>query len=226
MKRLIFTVAIGEECVKFAEEITFPPLREYAEKYHADFVNWTEFYLDVSCSYWKGLLWALENQYDQILCIDSDIIVKSDAENIFDVPHNGFAMRRGICKDAMLRHLRRDLDPNFEKQHMFNSGVMLTESNCLKKLMNNLSMMEDLFFKSFHHKCVDDQMILCSVLAKLNIDVEDLTFKWNCPSSSCGLFDITNETLNNSHFIHLQGKYDKHMLLKAYKNRFRNITYL
>lgn len=91
-KRLIISMAVGDKSRKYSE-ITFPLIQKYAQKCGADFhavytVNLK--YDRIGYQKWDYVKFL--GQYDRILHIDADMIVRSTTPNLFDVvPSDCFA---------------------------------------------------------------------------------------------------------------------------------------
>lgn len=83
-KNLILTLAVGETYSKMAE-LTHPSIRAYAEKIGADFKCIKE--SNCSSPHWEkfNAIYDLLNQYERIAYIDTDIIIREDCPDIFNV---------------------------------------------------------------------------------------------------------------------------------------------
>src|SRR5262245_19021173 len=84
MKRAVVTIACGEEHAKMAA-ITQPTMRAYADKLGADFIVWTNFEGHIVPAYKKLDLGGLLDQYDRLLYLDNDVLVRDDAPDIIEV---------------------------------------------------------------------------------------------------------------------------------------------
>lgn len=85
---LILTISIGE-FYNFLSQLTHPTLKYYAEKINADFMAITEPQISNSTPHWeKFLISDLLKEYDRIIYLDTDLIVRKDTPNLFDqVPY-------------------------------------------------------------------------------------------------------------------------------------------
>jgi len=131
MKNLVFTIAVGDAYQKMAKS-THPSIKAYAEKIGADF-----FSLDTSTAttpHWEKFnqIFTLLNRYERIIYLDTDIIVRDDCPNLFDLVPKGdlglfnempFTDRRDLsliesCKDYGL------ILNNWDGKY-YNTGVMV-----------------------------------------------------------------------------------------------------
>lgn len=129
-KNLVLTIAVGEVYQKMAK-LTHPSLKKYAKKIGADFLS-----IDKSSSsspHWeKFQIHALLNKYERILYLDTDILVREDCPNLFDIvpadqlglfnempftPNRQFSLVES-CKDYGI------ILKNWNGKY-FNSGVMV-----------------------------------------------------------------------------------------------------
>jgi len=80
----ILTLAIGEPYDKLAD-LTHPSIKAYAKKIGADFVCADK----TTCTspHWEKFnqIYLLLNKYERILYIDTDIIIRDDCPNLFDI---------------------------------------------------------------------------------------------------------------------------------------------
>ena len=196
MKKLILTVAMGETYDGFAREFTYPAMRQYAAKVEADFVQWNQYHIQESVSYWKGLLWARDQGYDQVLYMDADVLVVN-APDIFEVDFDSIAMKQGNAGPKILDKIQQRLDSDFQPNDMFNAGVILIDKSFLKVFAEHFEEMTNKVLTT----PFGDQSVLCSSLRQLGIRPTILGHQWNCPS--------TQVRVRSSFFIHFLGKGDQ-----------------
>ncbi len=92
MRRAVVTIACGEFFERLAA-ITHPTLRAYADKLGADFIVWDNYRGHTIPNYQKLELARLLDQYDRILFLDTDVLVRDDAPDIFElVPEDQVGM--------------------------------------------------------------------------------------------------------------------------------------
>jgi lipopolysaccharide biosynthesis glycosyltransferase len=85
MKTLVLTIAIGDYHQKMGE-ITHPLMRGYAARIGADFRVITEKKISQTTAHWeKFQIYDLLDVYDRILFLDTDIIVRGDCPNLFEL---------------------------------------------------------------------------------------------------------------------------------------------
>lgn len=91
MKYAVVTIAIGDKYKKIAE-ISHPTIKAYAEKCGADFICWEDLNGHSIPHYRKLDIGDLLNSYDRILYLDTDVIVRDDAPDLFaELPMGQFA---------------------------------------------------------------------------------------------------------------------------------------
>tara|TARA_R110000765_G_scaffold424966_1_gene536879 strand:+ start:149 stop:841 length:693 start_codon:yes stop_codon:yes gene_type:complete len=82
MKTAIFNLSIG---YKPEWEICQTSQREYCKKHNIDYIQLTESKVHfINCYFEKFECLQLLEEYDRVLCIDSDILINPNAENIFE----------------------------------------------------------------------------------------------------------------------------------------------
>jgi lipopolysaccharide biosynthesis glycosyltransferase len=114
MKKLVLTIAIGDKYQQMAL-ITHPFIHGYASKIGADFHAITRSMISLTTPHWeKFRIHDLLDQYDRIIYLDTDIIVKPDCQDLFEiVPYHQI----GAYNEG--RHFARS------RQDYWNTGVMV-----------------------------------------------------------------------------------------------------
>lgn len=132
MKTLLLTIAVGPEYSRIGQ-LTHPSLRRYAERIGADFRAITEPRLAVTTPHWEKFQIAeLLDEYDRVLYMDTDLIVREDCPSLFDVVPED---RLGMFNEAPFapRSLELLIDccrqygvslPGWDGKY-YNSGVMV-----------------------------------------------------------------------------------------------------
>lgn len=92
-KNLVLTISIGDY-YRNLSYITEPFIKKYAEKIGADFLNITEANPTYITQKWnKFIIHELLNKYKRIIYFDTDLIIREDCPNLFDiVPENCLGM--------------------------------------------------------------------------------------------------------------------------------------
>jgi len=197
-KNLILTISIGEIYDEIAK-ITHPTIQAYADKIGADFLAITK----TSCStpHWEKLIqiYELLNKYERILCIDTDILIREDAPNIFDVvpkSHLGILNEAPFTQDRKFSLVKACEDysiklPNWNGKY-YNTGVMV-----ISRIHKNVFKKPDQELFNFY-----EQGYLNAVIHKNETWVHDLDYKFN--RMSC--FDqVTGEERFSGYFMHYAG---------------------
>jgi len=208
MKKAIITLAIGEAFGEMGK-ITHPLMKRYADKCNADFIVLDEIKLQDQLkllTYEKFQVHDyLNNQYDQIVFIDTDIVVLPNSPDLFDmVPSDTFAASNeelysmsGPHKEITQKVLG---NINWTAPY-FNSGVMVIGKihagsfnpvNPLIKAWTSHSGNDD--------HVMSDQPIINYLVNRSNYKFIDLTHKFN----HTRVIKDT-KTRFNSYFIHYAG---------------------
>lgn len=209
-KYLVLTICTGEKYKEMAA-ITHPLMKEYADKLDADFKVITE--NTCSTSHWeKFQIYDLLTKYERIVYIDTDIIIRPDAENILDyVPKDCF----GAFNEAPFTENRRlalfqtceaynTTLPNWNGKY-YNTGVMV------------VSRIHREFFKKPSKEIFNfyEQSYLNLVIHKNEVKCMDLPYKFN--RMTC-MDKVLGEERFASFFIHYAGVPSLEMVLHIMKN--------
>ena len=85
MRLAIITIAIGEHYQRLST-LTHPTIQRYADRIGADFIAITEQKIFGITQHWeKFQLLDYLNDYDRILYIDTDVLIRKNCPNIFDI---------------------------------------------------------------------------------------------------------------------------------------------
>ncbi len=131
MKNLVFTISIGEHYNKLAK-FTHKSIEMYAKKIGADFLNITENNDNFIVQKWqKFQIFNLLNQYNRIIYVDTDLIIREDCPNLFDiVPEDKIGMFNEGKYAQRLRYIQ-EASEFYDKELLnwngkfYNSGVMV-----------------------------------------------------------------------------------------------------
>ena len=188
-RKALVTLACGEFYTELGK-VTHPFMEDYARKCAAEFlvirkrqVNKT---YNLSERYEKFQVFDLLDDYEQILFVDTDILIAPDAPSLFEItPIDRFA----AASEAGYSMAQRDITLTQEilgavewLNPYFNSGVMVF-SRMHKEVFDPLS--ADLKswstgeFRAGQTNLLNDQPYLNHRLNKLRIPLQDLTYRYN-----------------------------------------------
>lgn len=207
-RKLVVTLAIGDHFQKMAE-LTHPLLKRYAEKCGADFLCFDQVKLKQKLglvTYEKFQIFdVLNGDYDQVLFVDTDIVVTPNAPSVFDLcPPTSFgaANEAGYSMAETHKAVTQEQLGEVDWKHpYFNSGVMLfgpqhkavfnPDGEILQRWTKN--------DKNSDH-VMSDQPILNYLVNYLNFDFVDLGVHFNRTR-------VQKDTHNRfqSYFIHYAG---------------------
>jgi hypothetical protein len=130
VKTAIVTLNIGEKYSAIAE-LTHPTIKKYAEKIGADFIIIDKQEISKTTPQWeKYRLYFLLNTYDRIIYLDTDLLIRDDCPNLFDIipedriglfDESRFTDRKGLVK-SMAESFGKDIK-SYSKY--YNTGVMV-----------------------------------------------------------------------------------------------------
>lgn len=140
MKKAIVTICTNFDYQKMSE-ISHPTIKAYAEKIGADFIVWNEVDLNFHPGFQKYKIYDLLEEYERILYLDTDLLVREDTPDLFEiVPKGSFAaFKEGIFLNQRpsmhlfskkLPEVKREklmLRKWIENDHYFNTGVMVVD---------------------------------------------------------------------------------------------------
>jgi hypothetical protein len=84
MRKALVTICCGQFFQQLAA-LTHPTLKAYASKIGADFINWTDASGYQVLGYKKMELAGLLDTYDRVLFVDTDVIIREDAPDLFEI---------------------------------------------------------------------------------------------------------------------------------------------
>jgi len=198
MKKAVFTLCIGD-FYRDLSAFTHPPIKEYARRIGADLIVTTDTELN-PVQYAKFGIRVLLEKYDRVLYLDSDILVRPTAPDIFEVVPED---RIGLLDESPLGyHEKFDL---FLSQHgpallpawrrhkkCYNAGVMV----CSKRHRDIFQLPKALYDHYF------EQSYFNMRLLQERVPVFDLPPQFN---RMIYLDLVLNEHRLRSHFIHYAG---------------------
>lgn len=238
MKRLIYQVAVGNQCKLY--DYCTETVKNYSLKYGIDYIKQTEPILkivpDLAVTnrskeavqrlgylpiYEKENAFDYLNQYDQIAIIDSDILIKDTAPNIFeDLPIQydfGGVVEREMPITMQYKNKIKayshgqygslsdvDWKWNDSGAEFMNMGLMVFNKSLVKYLRNESAhqFITRPEFKKFvdgvgNWKWSTDQTLLNYWIKKEKMSIKNMDWRWNC------LFKgIKDEMLKEAYFVH------------------------
>ena len=125
----LLTISVGEKYQKMAE-VTHPSLERYAERIGAQFVVIDE-YSSSTPHFEKFQIYNMLNKYNRIIYLDTDIIVREDCPNLFEVvPYDklgvfneGAFIDRTMPMVEVAKQYKISID-KWNRQY-YNTGVMV-----------------------------------------------------------------------------------------------------
>lgn len=130
MRNAVVTITCGSRYEKIAE-LTHPTIKDYAEKIGAEFIVWRDMGKHTIPHYRKLDLASLLMEYDRTLYVDSDVIIREDAPDIFGIVQPDclglFSESRFAPRDINMVYflIKHDVNPQLWDHRYFNTGVMV-----------------------------------------------------------------------------------------------------
>lgn len=198
-KLAVLTIAMGEHYQKLSK-ITHPTIKHYADKIGAEFIVIDQQKISQTTPHWeKFQIFNLLNVYDRILFIDTDIIIREDAPNIFDeVPDTELGLFNEAPWTDRSKELLIDTCKAYDTKldgwdgKYYNSGVMVI-SRCHKHLFKKPD--KEVF--NFY-----EQTYLNMIFALNKPKIFDISYKFN---RMCCLDRFLGDSRLDSYFVHYAG---------------------
>ncbi len=208
MKKAVVTVTIGPKFDALAR-MAHPTLKAYADKIDADFIVLSDV-LECGKPHWsKFLLYDLLPDYDRIIYLDSDLIVRDDCPDltelvppeklgIFNEGH--FTERMESLREAVMAY--KEEIPKWDGRSYYNTGVMV-----LSKKHRTLFKLPEVL----HDLGMFEQGYINLKIIKDDWDVFELPYGYN--RMTC-MDDLTGDPRHNSYIVHYAGAPDVSDLLR------------
>lgn len=197
MSNLVLTIAVGEKYQRMAE-YTHPTLKQYAKRIGADFLSIDR--SNSSTPHWeKFKIFHLLNKYKRILYLDTDVIMRDDCPNLFEIVSEE---KLGIFNEAPFTDGRRMSMYKACKAHdttlpawngkYYNTGVMV------------ISRVHKYLFKKPEKEIFNfyEQGFLNLIIAQHEVPMHDLKYWFN--RMTC-MDALTGEERHASYIIHYAG---------------------
>lgn len=194
--------------------ITHELMKKYAKKINADFQIVEGLGNHTHLMYRKLDFNNFLSDYDRVLYIDTDVIIRSNADNIFDeVPYESLGMYdesfpcMNPCFPKYIHEYNKYLklsdlptyDINKWDGRYFNAGVMVFSKHHL-----NCGIFDQPIIELTQEHLFREQSYFNMRIQQCNVVMHDLTLKWNGMGS--GLCpNIQESDRLKSHFIHVIG---------------------
>ena len=192
------TIAVGESYRDIAK-ITHPSIKAYAEKIGADFIDIDRRKISTTTPHFeKFQIYFLLNKYDRIAFIDTDIIIRKDCPNLFDIVdpdkigafQEGAFMDRSEPMEMVSKQYKEDID-EWEGEY-YNTGVMV------------VSRKHKFLFKKPEAEIINffEQSYLNLLFLKQKVKMQNLPYKFNRMTV---MDKFTGEHRRASYIVHYAG---------------------
>lgn len=207
MKYAIVTLCVGEESTLISE-VTHPTIKLYADRLGADFIVIDKADTSMISPHWgKFKLCDLLNTYDRIIYLDTDLIVRDDCANLFDlVPYSqigAFNEARYVSREYSLIETAKAYNVDWEKLRWngkyYNTGVIV-----LSKCHKNFFKKPDVEYSNYFEQSYINLKIAQEESTRTTEDktlMYDLPYKFN--RMTC--LDFSGEERHASYIIHYAG---------------------
>jgi len=196
---LVLTIAVGPEYEKMAK-LTHPSIQAYAKKIGAEFLCIKEKKLAKSTPHWdKFQINELLLKYERILYVDTDLIIREDCPNLFDIVPKTLL---GAFNEAPFTDRSKELLIDCCKQYnitlpnwngkYYNTGVLV-----ISQIHRSLFEKPEKEYFSFY-----EQSYLNMMISFKDIKVFDIDHKFN--RMTC-MDQLTGEERFDSYIIHYAG---------------------
>jgi len=214
-KNLILTIAHGDLYSEMAK-LTHPSLRAYASKINADFLCITQRKISKTSIHWeKFQIFDLLNDYDRILFIDTDIIIRDDCPNLFEiVPKDSL----GMFNEAPWTDRSKELLIDCCRQYgvtlsgwdgkYYNTGMMV-----IGRSHKYLFKKPEKEYCSFYEQTYLN-MTIAEQVNKKELKMFELEYRYN---RMCCMDSVTGEDRHASYVIHYAGFPNPDLVLNLIK---------
>lgn len=190
----VVTITIGDYHKRMAE-ITHPLMKAYAQKIGAEFIVIDK--AEGMPHYAKFQINKLLKNYDRLIYIDTDILIRNDSPDIFQlVPEDSIGLfdeGRYLDRTSFYGFMQQNsYDPNYWDKKYYNTGVMVV-SKCHANIFLKPDVEQNHFF---------EQSYINLLLTMMKPKIYGLQYKWN---RMYALDKITGEERHDSYFMHYAG---------------------
>lgn len=214
--RAVVTMCRGEEFEKLAE-LTHPTIKAYADKIDADFVVIRDKKISTKFfHYEKFQIYDLFKDYSRIIYLDTDLIIRPDCPNLFDIVPEYFlgAFNEGefndllpVVRDACMKY--KVNIPKWDRQS-YNTGVMVL-SRLHRPLFKKPEQEFDIYAGRYSHF---EQPYITLQIVTSGCYVKNLDYKFNRMS----LMDqLTGDHRLSSYIVHYASAADLNVRMDLIK---------
>lgn len=175
MRTAVITICSGEEYKKIAN-LTHPLMQKYSDKIGAEFVVLSEKNKNTTPHWLKFYLYRELLNYDKIIYLDTDIIVKDSCPSLFEIVPNemlGIFNESSIAPERIAQFNKFMVDANLrliQVNETYNTGVMVFDSSIINLFKLPSNKIDHIHF---------EQPYLNYNIHKYNIPVFKLPYKFN-----------------------------------------------
>jgi len=203
MKKAILTIVCGDKYQKEVWPRVEPFFINYADKCDAELIVLNDASRVPSPHWLKFAMYdLLRKEFDRILFLDSDIIIRDDTPSLFDIVpedcvgifNEGYYTPRSVCLHEVKAVYNVDL-PGWNGKDYFNTGVMLVsrQHRHLFKISDQIKPLRNSF---------GEQTYLNMRLIQSKQNIYHLDYDFN---RMCVMDKITGKTRLSSYIVHYAG---------------------
>ena len=193
---LLLTVSIGQDDLS---NHTIPRMQRYAAKYRVEFEVMTSSnrFERPAFAYWERLVELVDSEYDRILILDSDILIRNDAPNLFEIDFEDVAMKQSkYVAPNFLARVNDEIDCDFTVPDMYNTGVILITRDYLASISDNIRELSCTVEKTRYA----DQVYFCVVVKNTGVQPTPLSWRWNQHDQ------VPDFRARHAYFLHFRGR--------------------
>lgn len=188
------TITAGDFYARMAE-ISHPTFGHYADKLGADFIVWRHCGKHTIPQYQKLEIAGLLDEFDRVLYVDTDILIREDAPDVFDLVPNGMLGMFAESSIADRSNFRDYLGAEFGLEwngEYYNSGVIVA-SKQHREIFQSPRVETNHFY---------EQSYINGMIFRHNLDVFRLPYRFN---RMFLMNRLTREARHDSYFLHYAG---------------------
>lgn len=171
MTNLVLTLAVGDTYQKIAQR-THPFIKAYADRIGAHFMSIDETSIAQTSPHWeKFVMYDLFNKYERILYLDTDLLIRDDCPNLFDiVPTTKLGMFNEAPFTDRSKELMIDICKAYDvvlpewKGDYYNSGVIVASRQHKYLFKKPAKEVFNFYEQSYLNMCIAQETPLMHVL--------------------------------------------------------------